>query len=260
MTLNVVEEGSGPPLLIAHGLFGASRNWQGIARRLAADGWRVVLPDMRNHGQSFHAPAMDYESMAQDLHEVIRVMGLGPVSIIGHSMGGKAAMMLALLHEDLVERLVAVDVAPKSHATSLGRYAEAMRALPLDEITRRTEADARLAEAVPNQGVRGFLLQSLEIPREGRPHWRLNLDAIIDGMADIAGWPDPAPGGPYDGPALFLAGGDSDYVTADDMASVRALFPRARREVVPDTGHWLHAEAPDAVVESLRAFLDEEDL
>ncbi|MGY6411954.1 MAG: alpha/beta fold hydrolase [Alkalilacustris sp.] len=240
-----------PPVVIAHGLFGSARNWGGIARGLATDR-AVIAVDMRNHGHSTWDPAHGYADLAADLAEVLRAEG-APADLIGHSMGGKAAMMLALTRPGLVRRLAVVDIAPVAYGHTQQGFIDAMRGLDLTGLTGRAEADRRLAASVPDAGVRGFLLQSLDL-RTDPPRWRLNLGALEANMEGILGW--PAPGGRFEGPALFLAGGASDYVLPEHRPAIRAAFPAARIARIPGAGHWLHAEAPEATDETLRAFLD----
>lgn len=243
-----------PPLLIVHGLFGSARNWGAIQRRLATDR-RVLAVDMRNHGESFQADGQSYAEMAGDLAAVIAAEG-GAVDVLGHSMGGKAAMMLALRRPELVERLIVADIAPVAYGHSNRHLIAAMRGLDLSEVTTRGEADARLRATVPEDGTRAFLLQSLDL-RAAPPRWRLNLDVLDRDMDLVTGWPDAeiAPGARFDGPALFLAGAQSDYVRPEHRPAIRALFPRAVIARIPGAGHWLHADQPRAFEASVRAFL-----
>ncbi len=236
------------PLLIAHGLFGSARNWGAIAKRLAA-GREVIAVDMRNHGDSPRARPHDYPAMADDLAKVAAERD-GPVDLLGHSMGGKAAMQLALTRPDLLRRLVVADIAPVAYEHSHMHHIEAMRALDLAGVTRRSDADARLADAVPDPGVRAFLLQSLDI---AEPRWKLDLDALADGMPDTVGWTGQE--GVFDGPALFLAGGASSYLTEAHRPAIRAQFTDARFQVIEGAGHWLHAERPRVFVDVVERFL-----
>ncbi len=251
--LNVIEYGdttSLPPLLIAHGLFGSARNWGAIAKRMSNDR-RVVAVDMRNHGESFRADSQSYPEMAGDLAEVIGWMG-APVDVIGHSMGGKAAMQLALTRGELVNRLVVADISPVAYGHSQSHLVQAMRDLDLDGLTARSEADRRLSMRVEDASVRAFLLQSLDL-KSGPPQWRLNLDVLERDMTMITGW--PGTDGRYDGPVLFLSGAESDYVKPEDRPGIKALFPNARMAKIPGAGHWLHAEKPREFEAALRAFL-----
>lgn len=240
-----------PPLLIAHGLFGSARNWGVIARRLA-DSRRVLTVDMRNHGGSPWQATQTYADMAGDLAEVIEAEG-GPMDVLGHSMGGKAAMMLALTRPELVRRLVVADIAPVAYGHSQSGHIAAMRALDLNGITTRGEADRRLSAVISDPSLRAFFLQSLDL-KALPPRWRLNLDVLEAEMSKIVGWPDPE--GQFEGPALFLSGGDSDYVKAEYRNDIKRLFPGARFAKIPGTGHWLHADKPREFETAVRVFLD----
>lgn len=240
-----------PPLVIVHGLFGSGRNWGAIARRLADH--RVVWTlDLRNHGTSPRAPSQSYPDMAADLAEVIAAIG-APVDLLGHSMGGKAAMVLTLTRPDLVRRLVVADIAPVAYSHDNTRHIDAMRALDLTNLTSRAEADRRLSATVPDPALRAFFLQSLDL-RIQPPAWRLNLDVLEAEMPKIVGW--PATPGQFDHPALFLSGGKSSYVLPEHRPAILAQFPKARFARLPEAGHWLHAEAPRAVEDTVRVFLD----
>lgn len=248
--LNHIRQGrpSGlPALLIVHGLFGSARNWGAIARRLSQDR-EVISVDMRNHGESFWADTHSYADLAQDLVQVIEASG-GPVDVLGHSMGGKAAMMLALRAPPLVDRLLVADIAPVAYGHSQTVLIRAMQALPLGDISTRAQADAALAQQVDDPSVRAFLLQSLDL-RASPPRWRLNLDVLAREMDQITGWRDVR--GSFGGSTLFLAGGKSDYVLPEHRAPIRALFPEARFAKLPQAGHWLHAEAPEAFTDTAR--------
>lgn len=241
----------GTPLLIVHGLFGSARNWGAIAKRLA-DTRPVHAVDMRNHGASPRAERHGYDDMAADLAGVIAGLG-GRADVMGHSMGGKAAMVLALTEPALVRRLVVADIAPAGYGHSQTPLIRAMRDLDLQGLATRAEADRRLAETVEDRGVRAFLLQSLDL-RAVPPRWRLNLDVLEAEMDRIIGWPGVE--GRFDGHTLFLSGGASDYVRTEHRPLIRSLFPQARFARIPGAGHWLHAEKPREFAETLRAFLD----
>jgi pimeloyl-ACP methyl ester carboxylesterase len=240
-----------PPLVIAHGLYGSARNWGVIARRLA-DRREVIAVDMRNHGASPSAPSQSYPDMAEDLAQVIGTIG-GPVDLLGHSMGGKAAMHLALTQGTRVRRLVVADIAPVAYDHDQSRHVHAMRALDLTGLTTRGEADRRLSATVTDPALRAFFLQSLDLKAEGGPRWRLNLDVLEAEMPKIVGWPGTT--GQFDGPALFLTGADSNYVRPEHRDIIRALFPKARFARLPGTGHWLHADKPREFEETIRVFL-----
>jgi esterase len=240
-----------PALLIAHGLYGSGRNWGVIARRLA-DRRDVVAVDMRNHGESPRFPTQSYAEMAADLGAVIESLG-APVDLMGHSMGGKAAMQLALTRPDLIRRLVVADIAPVAYTHDQTRNARAMAAMGLSRITTRAEADAALAVSVDDPALRAFFLQSLDL-RERPPRWRLNLAVLEAEMPKIVGWPGTE--GVFDHPTLFLTGALSSYVRPEHRETIRALFPKARFAKIPDAGHWLHAEKPREFEETVRVFLE----
>ncbi len=237
------------PVLIVHGLFGSARNWGVIAKRLG-ETRRVLTVDMRYHGTSVRASSQTYADMAGDLARVIDSAG-GMADVIGHSMGGKAAMMLALTRPALLRRLVVADIAPVAYSHSQSHLIDAMEALDLAAISTRSEADAALARHVDDPGVRAFLLQSLAVRDKT---WLLNLSALRGDMGAIIGWPDPA--GQFDGPTLFLTGAESDYVRPEHRAVIKPYFPAARFAKIPGAGHWLHAEKPREFEAAVRAFLD----
>jgi pimeloyl-ACP methyl ester carboxylesterase len=239
------------PLVIAHGLFGSARNWGAVAKRLAA-ARPVIAVDMRNHGESPQTASHTYPDLAADLAEVIAAEPGGRADVLGHSMGGKAAMALALTAPDRVGRLVVADIAPVAYGHTQMPLVEAMREMDLAGLSGRAEADARLAARVAEPAVRAFLLQSLDL-RADPPRWRLNLDTLAAEMDTILGWPDLP--GRFEGPALFLSGAASDYVRPEHRETIRALFPEARFAKIPGAGHWLHAEKPRETVAAVEAFL-----
>ena len=251
--LNVLRFGdhSGVPVLIAHGLFGSGRNWGVIARRLA-ETRPVIAVDMRNHGDSPRFATQGYADMAGDLAQVIAAHG-GRADVLGHSMGGKAAMVLALTHPDRVRRLIVADIAPVAYGHSQSHHIAAMRALDLTGLRARSEADRRLAETVQDAALRAFFLQSLDL-KSDPPRWKLNLDVLEAEMPKIVGWPEIT--GRYDGPALFLSGALSDYVRPEHRATITALFPRARLARIPGAGHWLHADKPREFEAAVQTWLD----
>lgn len=238
-----------PPLLIAHGLYGSARNWGVIAKRLS-DSRQVVAVDMRNHGDSPWSDSHSYPDLAGDLAEVIEHFG-GVFDVMGHSMGGKAAMMLALNHPDLVRRLVIADIAPVAYSHSQLPFIEKMRAVDLDKVTRKSEASAQLGALGVEPALQSFFTQSLDVAGK---RWRYNLDALAAEMPKIMSFPDVS--AQWSGPTLFLTGADSDYVLPEHRDKIRALFPKARFAKIPGAGHWLHADKPREFEANLRAYLD----
>ena len=249
--------GQGRAVLLLHGLFGAASNWGRIQRRLAETRETLAF-DLRNHGASPHGAPVDYATMAEDVAETLAAERVGPVSLIGHSMGGKVAMRLALARPALVDRLVVADIAPVPYPPHFRTIAAAMLALPLRPGLTRAQANAALETAAPDPAIRGFLLQNLRFTDP--PAWRIGLAEIAAGLPDIETWAaaSTVPGaysGPYAGPVLVLRGERSDYVLPEHRPLFRALFPSARFATLRNAGHWLHADAPDAFLETVQAFL-----
>jgi len=244
----------GPPLLIAHGLFGSARNFNTLGRKLAA-GRRVVMVDMPNHGESPWTDEVSYPAMAEALAEAIERLCGGRAVALGHSMGGKAAMALALARPDLLAGLIVADIAPVAyaHADAHARLVRGMRGIDLSGVTRRSEADAPLAAIVDDPSLRTFLLTNLAI-EGGAARWRLNLEALDAGMARLTGWPMIV--GRFDGPSFFIHGGNSTYMGAEHADAVRALFPAVEIESIPGAGHWLHAERPAAFLAAVGRWLE----
>ncbi|MCV6825210.1 MULTISPECIES: alpha/beta fold hydrolase [Halocynthiibacter] len=250
--LRVVSQGSQtnlPSLLIVHGLFGSARNWNVVAKRMSATRM-VYTVDMRNHGESPRAETQSYADMADDLAEVLESIQ-GNVDVIGHSMGGKAAMVLALQQPDLVNRLLVADIAPVGYSHTQTPLVHAMKSLDLSAIERRSEADGQLASQIEDAGVRAFLLQSLDVKEK---RWRLNLDVLEAEMEKIVGFPDVT--GQYDKPTLFLSGANSDYVQPEHRPKIKSLFPNAKFAKIPGAAHWLHAEKPREFEAALQAFFN----
>ena len=252
MELHAREAGSGPPLLLLHGLFGSNENLGGIARRLA-DRYRTIGLDLRNHGRSPHASSMDYADLAADVAATMDAHGIESATLIGHSLGGKTAMELALSRPERVDRLIVLDIAPVTYDRHHDEELEALLGLDLAALGSRREADEALAPRIPNPGVRQFLLKNLRRGDRGF-EWRLPLATIEAEYPHIAAAP-PSPG-PFDGPALFLRGGESDYVTPAGEAAIRERFPRACVETVAGARHWLHIEAADVVGQHIARFLE----
>ena len=244
---------SGPRLVFCHGLFGQGKNWTQIAKALSAD-HRVLLLDMPNHGRSPWTERFDYLELA-DL--VAAELGDEPVALVGHSMGGKIAMCLALRHPGLVERLAVVDIAPVAYDS--GRefigYTSTMRGLDLSRLQRRDEADEAMSGAVPNPAVRSFLLQNLRRTDDGW-QWQPNLELLGEHMGELAGWPSDGLGDEtYDGPVLWVGGARSDYISDEHAAEMDRRFPRNRRVLIKEAGHWVHSEQPEVFLQVVRRFL-----
>ncbi len=245
--------GDGPPLIILHGLFGSARNWRAIAAGLAGR-YRVFSLDLRNHGDSPWHPDMSYEAMAGDIRAFLEAQDIVGAAVLGHSMGGKAAMTLALLHPDRIGALIVVDVAPVARPPELRTYVRAMSAVDLAQVARRADADRLLAASVEDRRVRGFLLQNL-VMRDGRPAWRLNLDAIDHQMETIGGFPQHLLERRNAGPTHFITGAQSDYVKPEHRDLILRLFPETTLSVIGGAGHWVHAEKPQSFLRAVDRFL-----
>lgn len=252
-TTELGEQGS--RIVFCHGLFGQGKNWTRIAKELSGE-HRVTLVDMPHHGRSAWADRFDYLEAADTVAELFS--SDEPVTLVGHSMGGKIAMLVALRHRELVERLVVVDVSPVTYGqtSEFGGYIEAMKAIDLGSLERRAQAEEALTDAVPNPTVRSFLLQNL------RHHgdtweWQANLDVLGRDLAELGAWPDDRLEGTpaYDKPVLWIAGGDSPYVKDEYAEAMDRWFPRNRRVTIKDAGHWVHSQKPEIFVEVVRRFL-----
>jgi pimeloyl-ACP methyl ester carboxylesterase len=246
---------AGPRVLCCHGLFGQGRNWTAVAKALS-DRHRVTLVDLPDHGRSAWTERVSYADMALAVARLLEELAPGERwAVVGHSMGGKVAMALALLRPELVDRLCVVDIAPVSYGTlsSFADYVRGMRSLDLSRLTERATADRELQPYVSDPVVRGFLLQNLR--RDGTGwRWQMNLALLGDRLADLGSWPDLGTD-PYRGPTLWVAGAESSYVTPDHAPAMRALFPKVQLVTVKGAGHWVHSERPDVFVAALARFL-----
>lgn len=245
------------PVVILHGLFGSGDNWLTFARTLS-DSRRVVLPDLPNHGDSPHTDGVSYPLTAQLIFSFLEENGLTPCVLTGHSMGGKVAMALALEHTAAVERLCLVDIAPVSDPARHSEILAAMSEVAEAGVRSRRDADVIMKQRVSSERERLFLQKSLTEGEDGIYRWKLNLPVIRDNYARMLDWPYKAEDGyRYEGPAWFIAGSRSKYVQPGHESSIKPLFPRARLVSVPDAGHWVHAEQPDAFAALFRRFLSE---
>jgi len=249
------EYGQGSPLVILHGLFGSAASWGGHAKAFAAH-HRVIVPDLRNHGTSPHADAMDYPSMADDVVALLDRLGLERGALLGHSLGGKVAMQFALHHGDRVERLIVADIAPRTYVGNQDAVIAALEAMDMSLVGSRADADRLLARTIDQPPLRAFLLTNLVRLDDGFA-WRINLPAIVANLLTIYAFPEPA-GLAYQGPALFVAGAESNYVRNEDEAPIRALFPDAQFSRIAGAGHWLHADHPDEFRAIVQHFVTEQ--
>ncbi len=238
MQLNLQISGSGAPLIIMHGLFGTLLNWSGQIKALS-EHFTVYAVDLRNHGRSPHADKTSYPLMADDILELMDQQGLESAHILGHSMGGKVAMQLALNHPQRVNKLIIVDIAPVQYPNHHGDVFTGLNAVDLGSLTSRAEADKQLSQYVDELSVRQFLLTNLYRTEEKRFTWRMNLPVLESCYDEIS----KAPSGPaFEKPVLFIKGENSDYITADYREQILSLFPKAEYRLIQGSGHWPHAE------------------
>ena len=254
--LHHLDQGQGRPLVILHGLFGTLDNWQTLARRWATEaGLRVISVDLRNHGRSFHSEEHTYALMAQDVLELFDHLQLGPeTTLMGHSMGGKVAMRFGLDYPGRLARLIVLDIAPRfSNMEHQDDILAGLQSVDFTTCTNRQEADAALAKHVPNVGTRQFLLKNLYRKEDNTFAWRINLPVLAAQLAAIG--EETIGATPFVKPALFIRGGKSDYITAEDkLTGIPALFPNSQVATVVDAGHWVHAEKPEEIFELVKAF------
>lgn len=247
--------GAGAPLVLLHGLFGSAAQWHHIAAPLSARGTRVLAVDLRNHGLSPHAAAMDYESMAGDLRELLDAQGIARARVVGHSMGGKVAMAFALLYPERTEALAVLDMAPASYHDHCSALICAVLRLDLAEAGSRADADRQLERFVPSARTRAMLLQNL-VWREGKLVWRIHWLGIGVSMPQLLGFPPELLRSTSTVDALFVRGETSDYVLPRHEDAIQRLFPRSRIVELAQAGHWLHADQPATLVQLLGEWLE----
>lgn len=243
--------GHGAPLVILHGLFGSLDNWHSISRRLS-ERLEVLALDQRNHGQSPHSPEMNYPIMAEDVAKFIRSRGLERANILGHSMGGKTAMELALACPELVEKLIVVDIAPRAYSPRHGEIFRGLLGLNLAEFQTRAQVGDALEPAIPDKTVRQFLLKNVTRDAQGTFRWKLNLKDICANYGRLS---EALEERVFNGPTLVIRGGTSRYIREEDAELIRRYFPKAQLRTLPQAGHWVHAEAPEAFLELVTGFL-----
>ena len=254
LELNFHRIGIGPPIVILHGLFGSARNWQSIARKLT-DNFEVITVDLRNHGSSPHAAEMAYTDLAADVSALIEKLELQDVTLIGHSMGGKAAMTLALAKPSQIGRLIVVDIGPGSYDNDYGHMLDAMSALDLSVISRRAEALAQLERAIPDNEIRLFILQNLKFDADARPRWRINLPVIRAEIDNLVGAISYETGAHFDRPCYFIKGENSTRVNENALTLINRCFPGHRLITIANAGHWPHVENPLEFLNKLREIL-----
>jgi esterase len=250
---------TGPRVVFLHGLFGQGKNWTTIAKGLS-DAARVTLVDLPNHGQSLWTDHFSYPEMAHHVAELLRAQGGDDQwAVIGHSMGGKVAMTLALLTPELVERLCVVDVSPvpSREIHEFQTFIRGMQSIDLETLPNRKQADAQLSAYVSDPAIRSFLLLNLRRDHSSGNnawHWQMNLDMLRDHLNEMGDWPDLG-ALPYKGPVLWLAGARSGYIRREYSSTMRAHFPRVQLVRIKGAGHWVHSEQPAVVLATIRRFL-----
>jgi esterase len=253
MHLHFTELGAGEPLIVLHGLLGSHQNLLPVCRRFATH-FRVFAVDQRNHGHSPHHDVMHYEALAEDVVRFMDTHGLASAHVLGHSMGGKTAMHLALHHPQRVDKLVVVDMSPRAAGPRFAKLLQALRDLNPSQLRSRQEADAKLSATVADEAVRLFLLKNLIPDGHGGYRWRVHLEGIAANYDRLR---EAVQGAiPFTGPTLFLRGEKSDYIGAADLTAIHGLFPTAEIAAVPGAGHWVHADAPEPFAKAVIAFLE----
>jgi|SRR5690606_27195100 len=252
MKLFYREYGQGRPMIILHGLMGSSDNWLPQARMLG-EHYHVWVVDQRNHGQSPHSTTFDYHVLSNDILDFIQGHGIEKPTIIGHSMGGKTAMNFALAHPEKLDKLIVVDIAPRAYDVRHDHIVEGLKAVPIDTIQSRQEANEALAQHISSEGVRQFLLKNLMRKPEGGFGWRINLPVIDQSLEMISG--GLVNEGVFDKKTLFIRGSKSDYILDSDREMIKKFFPNSTL-VTMDTGHWVQAEKPEEFVQVVLSFLN----
>jgi esterase len=241
MRLHFQRQGDGHPLIILHGFLGSSDNWRAMSKRLAAL-YKVYCVDLRNHGQSPHSNVMNYPIMAEDLREFIEEHGLGPSFVLGHSMGGKVAIQFAAQYPGMVDKLIAVDIAPKAYPPTQKSLLAALRGLNLPAFKIFGDIDSVLSSAIPEQATRQFLMKNLTRDGDHGFRWRIPLDAIMNNYDELTR--AVIVGQPFNKPVCFIRGGRSNFLEDSDLPSIRACFPQAQFNTIAGAGHWVHIDAP----------------
>lgn len=245
--------GDGEPVLILHGLFGSSINWRSFAKALS-ENYQVITPDLRNHGQTGHADSMSYQEMAEDIVQLLKDLSLEAPSIIGHSMGGKVAMINALLYPEKVDKLMILDIAPVNYEHRYGKIFHAMQNLPLDKIKNRKQAEILLNDQLNDLFLTRFLIQNLA-RMDDVFEWRINLSAICENIDSISTFPDLESEKEFVRTTRFLGGEKSHFIKPEHQHTIHSYFPTADIDHVKNAGHMLHVEQPEKVLQELRLFL-----
>jgi pimeloyl-ACP methyl ester carboxylesterase len=235
-----------------HGVFGSSDNWQSVGKQLA-ESFKVYLVDLRNHGNSPHSDAFNYDVMADDIRELIEDERLSNVHLLGHSMGGKVAMNIACNYPDLVNKLIVVDIAPRHYPPHHQQIFAGFRSVNLEALQSRAEAENQMKLTIPNPGVRQFILKNLNRNRDGSFEWKLNIEAIERAAHEVGH--ELAGDACFNQPTLFIRGEKSDYILDTDFDSIHRIFPQSTIVSIPEAGHWVHAEKPNELMKNVVSFL-----
>ena len=247
-------EGEGKPLLILHGFLGMSDNWKTLGVQFATDGYQVHLLDLRNHGRSLHSEEFSYEIMAQDVFDYCQENALENVHVLGHSMGGKTAMLFASSYPELVDKLLIADIGPKFYPQHHQPILAGLNAVDFSVKPSRGEVEEIVSQHIPDFGTRQFLLKSLYWKEPGQLAFRFNLAVFNEKIEEIG---KPLPGDVvYDKAVLFIRGGNSNYILDEDFEGIKTHFPKATIETIPNAGHWLHAENPKLFYELAFSFFE----
>jgi esterase len=246
--------GQGRPLIILHGLFGQSDNWNTLAKQFAEKGFEVYAVDQRNHGLSPWSETWNYKVMSEDVLELISANKLDDVILLGHSMGAKTAMRLALDHPGKVAKLIAADMAPGAYTGHNDKALEGLLSVDLSKVNSRKDAEEQLSKHISDSGTKQFLLKNLYRKESEGYAWRFNLKVIAGHYAE-SGKEIAGEGKTFNGPALFLRGGNSPYVREEDLPGIKKLFPKAQLVTILGAGHWVHAEKPKEFFEEVMRFI-----
>lgn len=245
--------GAGRPIIILHGLFGSADNWLTISKVIADNGFSVYTVDQRNHGRSPQVSTHSYPELADDLYDFIQQQQLEKPILIGHSMGGKTVMQYAMQYPDTFSHLVVVDIAPRLYKVHHADILAGLKAIPLDTLQNRNEADQILSQYEPSPSVRQFLLKNLYRNEEGNFAWRINLPVLDENIEIIS--QDITNQRVVEEPTLFMRGEKSGYVRDKDLPKIKELFPNSTVDTIEGASHWVQAEQPEAFVKSLVSFL-----
>jgi pimeloyl-ACP methyl ester carboxylesterase len=241
-----------PVLIILHGLLGSSDNWHSFGK-IFGEHFRTFVLDARNHGHSPHSDVFNYHAMSEDVVEFMRQKNLSSVSLLGHSMGGKTAALVSLLHPELINKLIVVDIAPRSYQAHHDRVFDALTSLDLSMFEYRKDIDEVLSKKIQEVPLRQFLMKNLIRDDSGRFHWKMNFEVIEKNYAQIN---EELPRDhQFDKPTLFIRGENSDYIQKEDMPFIYKLFPKAKLATIKSAGHWVHVDAPEEFADSVLNFL-----